>query len=283
MSYKRQLLRAAFGTLRLALSRYKEPCRSNRAAELSDELCPIRTIETPRGSLRLRSPGEFALWRADHLLTAEPGTIAWLDSFSLGEVLWDIGANVGVYTLYAALQEGARVVAFEPAPVNYSCLARNVQLNAMTGSIQVFAVALNDKTELGVLNMSSTTPAGTINVFGAEQDSIDHGGRSYDFVCRPTVMAYAVDEFVDKFDPPFPNHVKLDVDGNEDRILSSAGKMLADERLRSILVEFDMNEKDRCERVRSMVEGVGFELAQLHAPPDGSGDPSIRNHVFRRS
>lgn len=43
-------------------------------------------------------------WRFDTLLEKEPDTIEWIDGFRLGETLWDIGANVGIYTIYAALR-----------------------------------------------------------------------------------------------------------------------------------------------------------------------------------
>ncbi|HAH65824.1 MAG TPA: hypothetical protein DCL72_10205 [Rhizobiales bacterium] len=52
-------------------------------------------------------------------------------------------------------------------------------------------------------------------------------------------LGYPLDDFVDKFAPPFPQHLKIDVDGNEDMILHGAGRTLADHRLRSVSIELD--------------------------------------------
>ena len=52
-----------------------------------------------------------AVWRYKTLFLKEPETIEWLRALGPDDVLWDIGANVGVYSLYAAIVTGCRVVA----------------------------------------------------------------------------------------------------------------------------------------------------------------------------
>ena len=39
------------------------------------------------------------------LLTKEPGTIAWIEGFTEDDVFWDVGANVGLYSLYAGIDD----------------------------------------------------------------------------------------------------------------------------------------------------------------------------------
>src|SRR5512139_1901242 len=69
-------------------------------------------------------------YRWDTFWTKEPETIAWIDSFEPGACFWDIGANVGVYSLYAAsLDRGLDIYAFEPAEPNFQQLARNKEHN----------------------------------------------------------------------------------------------------------------------------------------------------------
>ena len=54
----------------------------------------IEHVDTPRGRLAFYCLGDLALWRARTLLTKEPETIEWIDSFRPGDVFWDVGANV---------------------------------------------------------------------------------------------------------------------------------------------------------------------------------------------
>src|SRR5688572_16327185 len=63
---------------------------------------PVR-VDTPRGPLSFMLLGKGPVSRAASLFDKQPATIAWIDAFPAGSVFWDIGANVGVYSLYAAL------------------------------------------------------------------------------------------------------------------------------------------------------------------------------------
>ncbi len=54
----------------------------------------------------------------------EPETIRWLDRVPEGEVLWDIGAKVGVYTIYGAVKRKLRVLAFEPGAASLATLTK---------------------------------------------------------------------------------------------------------------------------------------------------------------
>lgn len=87
---------------------------------------------------------EAELYRARTLLTKEPGTIAWLKQLSLGDVFYDVGANVGCYTLYAARQVGdqGHVYAFEPHVGNALSLLRNVAANRFEQRVSVFTCAV---------------------------------------------------------------------------------------------------------------------------------------------
>ena len=65
--------------------------------------------------------------RAETFLTKEPETLEWIDRMNEGAVLWDIGANVGIYSVYAAVSKRANVIAFEPSIFNLEFLARNIK------------------------------------------------------------------------------------------------------------------------------------------------------------
>src|SRR6516225_6500482 len=67
----------------------------------------IEHVDTKRGRVVFYCLGDLALWRARTLLAKEPETIEWIDSFRAGDVFWDVGANVGLYSLYAAVVRSA--------------------------------------------------------------------------------------------------------------------------------------------------------------------------------
>jgi precorrin-6B methylase 2 len=83
-------------------------------------------------------------WRADTLYTKEPATIGWLMSLQEGSVLWDVGANIGVYTIFAAVKRKCRVVAFEPDKDFFKELAANVELNDVEDRVTALNVGLGD-------------------------------------------------------------------------------------------------------------------------------------------
>ncbi len=84
---------------------------------------PVFTAHNGEGKAILFScPSRKAHFRARTLLSKEPDTIEWLKGMKDGDVFWDIGANVGVYTLFAAANH-VKVYAFEPESRNYSLLS----------------------------------------------------------------------------------------------------------------------------------------------------------------
>ena len=83
-------------------------------AGLFDEIDAAYEVRTRKGPLFFHCTSETVRVRARVMLVREPDTLAWIETFLPDQVLWDIGANIGVFTLYAARVASARVVAFDP-------------------------------------------------------------------------------------------------------------------------------------------------------------------------
>ena len=62
-------------------------------------------------ALRFSAPNALCARRADTFSSKEPETLEWIDTVPEGAVLWDVGANVGLYSVYAALRRKCRVFA----------------------------------------------------------------------------------------------------------------------------------------------------------------------------
>lgn len=233
-------------------------------AQLQPLLLPIVTVNTPRGDFRLACDSRQSLYWKRFFSSHEPETLAWIDGFAKGDVLWDVGANVGVYSLYAALT-GARALAFEPGAANYHALTRNIFLNGFQDRIDAYCVAFSDHAGLSALNLSSAAAGADTHVFGEGGDS--WGNRAQGGL-RQAAIGFAIDDFMAQFDPAFPAHLKIDVDGVEPLILAGAAKTLADPRLKSLLVEFAELDSPRSAGMLAAIEAAGLKLIRTatHRP-----------------
>jgi hypothetical protein len=105
--------------------------------------------------LRFCIPNRLTKFRADSFSTKEPETLDWIDSIPEKSTLWDIGANVGVYTCYSAIARNCRVFAFDPSVFNLECLARNIN-NNIAKYVTTIPYPLSNKLGIQLLNMTST-------------------------------------------------------------------------------------------------------------------------------
>jgi FkbM family methyltransferase len=219
-----------------------------------------------------RTPSAKALWRAQTLLDKEPATIRWIDSFEAGDVLWDIGANMGIYSLYAGVVKGSEVLAFEPAAFNHALLCDNVRLNGLEERVAAYSLAFSDRSELGTLTVADDEPGAAVASVGDAP-----AGR-----LKQAALVYAIDDFIAWFAPTFPTHIKIDVDGLETEILEGSRHTLSDPRLKSLLVEVDERDGSRPERIDAVLGEFGFRLVEVQGSPLAPNSAS-RNRIYRRA
>ncbi len=245
-------------------------------AQASSALVPRVPVDTPRGKVTLYTPSKSAVYWARHGYAAEPDTLRWIDGLEAGTILWDIGASVGLYSLYAGLRGDLQVLAFEANPFTYESLLRNVHENGLHRCVKPFCAAIAARSELGLLYLSSTE-AGTVgNAFGdpAACAISSHAGN-----IEVAAISLSIDDLVARMNASFPNHLKIDVDSIEDQIIASGRNTLADRRVKSVLVEIVTDTpalKARGEAIIGAMRDHGFII-----------DPSIGsasgNHLFIRA
>ena len=95
------------------------------------------------------------LWRVQSLESKEPDTFEWIFGFKTDDVLLDVGASAGIYTIWAAMTTGGKVCAFEPEAQNYALLKKYIIANRLTDRVTAYAVALSDITGFGDLYLST--------------------------------------------------------------------------------------------------------------------------------
>jgi FkbM family methyltransferase len=221
-------------------------------------------VRNALGSFRLLVSNSVELWRAAAMAEVEPETIAWLDRTVTREsVVYDVGANIGYFTLYAWCLGAASVVAFEPEPLNFSRLNENLFLNGAS-SVLALPVALSDRSRIarfgyrdfvrGASSPHGVDPQAPVHCVGCVCDRLDSLRQ-------------------DRALPP-PTHIKVDVDGYEPQVLAGAGQTFADSGLLHVLME--MHLRDACDLVGQLAR-FGFRNTEARARGN-----EVANYVFER-
>jgi FkbM family methyltransferase len=192
----------------------------------------------------------------------EPFTVAWVEEFvKPGDVFYDVGANVGAYSLIAAkFTEGrARVFALEPSFPTYTDLCRNVLLNRCEDSIIPLPIALWSSNELKTFHYRTLEP-------GAAKQGLHLTAGSPQSVYREPVLALRLDDLPEILNIPAPNHIKIDVDGPELVVLEGADRTLSDPQLQSVMIEImrksGLTVMDT--KVGKLLHSKGFRLRSEH-------------------
>lgn len=205
------------------------------------------------------------LWRAT-TPDKEPMTNRWIDTFGSDDIFYDVGANVGIFTLYAALRRRCKVYAFEPCYHNFNSLNINIQLNDLD-NVTAFPLSLHDEFDVNVLNISGLKAGEAFASFKYELEKETQFAQGS--------IGIPMDEIV-KF-LPVPTHIKIDVDGNEMYVVGGMKKTLKDSKLKSVLIEINGDEETAFKRI---FEREGFHTKSIEERHPYRG--RCFNYIFER-
>ncbi len=215
-----------------------------------------------RGTKMNYSTLEFS-WlksRFDDIETLEPTTLTWIDEATPNSVLWDIGANVGSYAIYAALSKKMQVVAFEPSPFNIEFLSRNIWLNNLESQVTVIPIPLSSDAMQAKLLMKSIEWGNSGSTFG---QNYAENGQPIEVEFEYQTIGFSMDQALTWLGIAQPDYIKLDVDGIEGLILSGGTKVLS--KIKSLLVEMPEFESGRVMVHETLTKaGLQFERSAQH-------------------
>ncbi len=208
-------------------------------------------------------------WRAFN--EKEPATLDWIDQDVQDRgVLLDIGANVGVYSIYAALRHpNLSVIAFEPEYSNLHLLKENILENSLEERISIFSVALGSKDCVSHLHIQDITPGSALHTVSQQSIEWNEGKK---MIWKEGVAVMTLDRFVEEAVVK-PNFIKIDVDGNEREILEGACQALSSPDLQTVLIEISEKE-EQWAACKKMLEAAGFKHV--------SSEDRNWNHVWVR-
>jgi FkbM family methyltransferase len=239
----------------------------------------IKVFHKSRLLFQVFDYGSITRYRARTFSSKEPETLAWIDNFSQSDVFFDVGANVGMYSLYAA-SKGLKVLSFEPDALNFAILNLNIYCNKFSNLITAYSIPLHYKDCLSTFNTSMLWWGSALNSF---ENSLDAWGQEY--LPEHSFGSYSLplDRIVFLLGIQ-PSHLKIDVDGNEFLVLKGSSAVLKSRTLRSILVELDMSSPSY-KIIIDFILSFGFSLSTVTRSSHNSPahPDTIANHIFLRT
>lgn len=241
----------------------------------------VKEISHKGVNLRFSVPNQLCLWRIDTFSTKEPETLAWIDSLPENSILWDIGANVGLYSIYAAKKMNMQVWAFEPSVFNLEILARNIYLNNLAMNVCILPFALSDKNGSNKMRLTTTEWGGALSTFGK---SFGWDGKEIRQIFEYQTYGLSVDNVVDMLSVSMPEYIKMDVDGLEHFILRGGVNVLQNVKEMLIEINDDFHEQaDACEKILTEAGLVLFEKSHSEITSSTKCFQNAYNQIWIRS
>ncbi len=251
------------------------------STEEYEKLNPVVTLNHAAATVQYCTPNKLTAWRVNTLFSKEPYTLEWIAEFGGDEVLVDIGANVGMYTVWAARTRGIKVFAFEPESQNYALLNRKILLNGLTEQVRAYCAGLSNETGFSDMYLSELKIGGSCHAVGDPRNfKLEPFETHLVQGCHFTTL----DALVAQGTVPVPNHIKIDVDGFEHKVIQGAAATLENRQVKSVLVEVNTNLAEHQDLIVRLTD-LGFSVSQeqvasaLHTEGVFEG---VADHVFRR-
>lgn len=174
-----------------------------------------------------------------------------------GDLFFDIGANVGSYTVLASGHIGAHTISFEPVPSTFRSLEKNIKVNNIGLLVKAYNVGVSSKR--GKL------------IFTTFHDSINHVLKDYEGNSPDVaeVEVVTVDEIVAGNRTPVL--IKIDVEGYETEVLNGMNSALSDNALKGIIIELN-----------GSGERYGYDENKIHSHLANLGFKSYQYDPFKR-
>ena len=210
-------------------------------------------------------PSRRTLQRAQSLYEKEPETLSWIDNFRIHNskkiVFWDIGANIGLYSIYAATKfKSIEVTSFEPSTSNTRTLSRNISINSLENKINIFPLALSDKKNIiSYFNEKKFMEGGALSNFNS---NINLGGeiiRKNKIKNKYNIYGTNIDNLILNKILKVPNYIKIDVDGIEYLILKGAKNLLKNNNLKELSIEMNPSYLKQYELINRFMKENNFK------------------------
>ena len=240
--------------------------RQSTSRALSQIFTISNSVKDSEYKYEYLTPNWLTFFRAKSLFLKEPETIEWLKKIPAGSVLWDVGANIGTYSIYAG-KRGCKVFAIEPSFLNIELLQRNIILNKLNKTIALLPIGVGERTLLTSYFMSSPNL-----IWGGAHNSVDKnlgaGGLPLENPVEIRGFVFSMDDLSKFMNVELPQYLKIDVDGLELEVLKGGINVL--KGVRSILIEVDHDSLEQSQGLVKILESSNFVLSSPAANNSGA-------------
>jgi FkbM family methyltransferase len=221
----------------------------------------FKTIQIGNKNIDFYIPSQNIIWRVKTLFSKEPETIDFINKFSNKKkiIFWDIGSNIGLYSIYAAvIHKNIEVISFEPSITNLRTLGLNISRNKLTKKIKIITNPLSDKTNcLSTMKETSSEEGSALNTF---RENFDFQGKSFKSKLEYQLLGLSIDYLIKRKILEVPDYIKIDIDGLEHLVLRGAKTILSSNKIKKISIELNENFQSQYTEVLKVMKKNNFEL-----------------------
>jgi FkbM family methyltransferase len=193
-------------------------------------------------------------WRAKTVLIEEPLMITWIKSMTPNDVVLDIGANVGIYSVLIA-DRVKSVYACELDSLNVAILKENLYLNQLLQKVKIIPLACGGKSEVVDVKFRSLSYGDALQLITGGDETQTFGSNSNATGYIAPTLQVSLDELFAKTELQRPNKIKIDVDGNELIVLAGTVELLTG----ASEVYFEDGMTATCVEFMNFLQSKGFE------------------------
>lgn len=209
----------------------------------------ILTINHNNQKIRLINNSPINFYRIKSFSNKEPMTLKWIDTFEKNSIFFDIGANIGLYSIYAAKSRDTIVYGFEASFNNLRTFHINTSMNNLSNMINIIPNSLYSSNKINKFSLNS-------NVVGDANNSVTETTKNKNFYKTNSLN---LNTFFDIYSLKNIDYLKIDVDGNELDILIGSLNIL--NNVKSILIELSYNH-DETSKIINLLEENNFYIKQ---------------------